>query len=164
MEVDSRSIASWNQTKKKKKQNAHHTSHYKRPHPTTESIDEHQRSVVGEEGGGVGVHYRLGGVPRADEGGGAVDVGDEVAAELVVLHLEGDVELAAAGTAAVGVSGCGGAHARNAGARWESENRTSGMGIAGPLCPYMCPTSIISAVILSTLIILPFFFVDIKII
>lgn len=145
MEVDSRSIASWNQTKKKKKQNAHHTSHYKRPNPTTESIDEHQRSVVGR-GGGVGVHYRLGGVPRADEGGGAVDVGDEVAAELVVLHLEGDVELAAAGTAAVGVSGCGGAHARNAGARnggarWESENRTSGMGIAGPLCPYMCPTS-----------------------
>lgn len=39
--------------------------------------------------------YGFGGVPRADEGDGAVDVGNEVAVGLVVLHLEGDVQLAA---------------------------------------------------------------------
>lgn len=37
----------------------------------------------------------FGGVPRTDGGGGAVDVGDEVAFDLEVLHPERDVELAA---------------------------------------------------------------------
>lgn len=45
----------------------------------------------------VGKRYSFGRIPRANKGDGTVNVRDEVGLALVVLHLEGNIELLATG-------------------------------------------------------------------